>query len=86
MFVCMRTTIHIDDSLFAELKVIAARNGTTLTTVLNDALRDSLSRLRNAERPPVNLPVFNGTGVMPGVDLNDSAFLLDLMEEGDGPS
>ena len=30
---CMRTTIHIDDSLYAELKVIAARTGRTLTAV-----------------------------------------------------
>ena len=82
----MRTTIHIDDSLFTELKEIAAQNGRTLTAVIHDALRDSLSRRRNSERPLVNLPVFNGTGVMPGVDLNDSASLLDLMEEGDGPS
>ena len=86
MFLCMRTTIHIDDILFAELKEIAAQSGKTLTAVIHDALRDSLSRRRNSERPPVKLPVFNGTGVMPGVDLNDSASLLDLMEEGDGPS
>ena len=79
----MRITIHIDDNLYADLKDIAARNGKTLTVVINDALRDSLSRRRNAERLPVSLPVFNGTGVMPGVDLNDSASLLDLMEEGD---
>lgn len=79
----MRITIHIDDNLYAELKDIAARNGKTLTSVVNDALRDSLSRRRNAERLPVNMPVFEGTGVMPGVDLNDSAALLDLMEEGD---
>lgn len=79
----MRITIHIDDNLYADLKDIAARNGKTLTVVINDALRDSLSRRRNAERLPVSLPVFNGTGVMSGVDLNDSASLLDLMEEGD---
>ncbi len=82
----MRTTIQIDKHLYAELKMIATRTGRTLTAVINEALRDSLSRRRNAERPPVNLPVFNGTGVMPGVDLNDSASLLDLMEESDGPS
>lgn len=34
MFLCMRTTIQIDDSLFAELKGIAARTGKTLTAGL----------------------------------------------------
>lgn len=81
----MRTTIHIDDHLFAELKEVAARTGRTLTAVIHDAIRDSLSRHRSSERHPVNLPVFKGTGIMPGVDLNDSAALLDLMEEGDEP-
>ena len=86
MFLCMRTTIHIDDSLFAELKGIAARTGRTLTSVIHDALLDALSRRRNRERSAIDLPVFKGTGVMPGVDLNDSAALLDLMEDDHGPS
>ena len=86
MFLCMRTTIHIDDSLFSELKGIAARTGRTLTAVIHDALRDSLSRRSNAKRPPVKLRVFHGTGVMPGVDLSDSASLLEIMEKHDGPS
>ncbi|MXY48369.1 MAG: CopG family transcriptional regulator [Gemmatimonadetes bacterium] len=77
----MRITIHIDDNLHAELKNIAARTGRTLTAVIHDALRDSLSRRRNAKRPPVNLRVFHGTGVMPGVDLNDSVALLDHMDD-----
>lgn len=81
----MRITIQIDDSLHAELKNIAARTGKTLTAVIHDALRDDLSCCRNAKRPPVNLPVFHGTGVMSGVNLNDSAALLDHMENDQGP-
>ena len=86
MFLCMRTTIHTDDNLFAELKGIAASTGSTLTAVIHDALRESLSRRNNRERPSIDLPIFRGTGVMPGVDLTDSASLLDLMEEDNGPS
>ncbi len=86
MFLCMRTTIHIDDNLFAELKGIAASTGRTLTAVIHDALRESLSRRNHRERPSIDLPIFRGAGVMPGVDLNDSAALLDLMEEDHGPS
>ena len=82
----MRTTIHIDDNLFAELKGIAVSTGRTLTAVIHDALRESLSRRNNREQPSIDLPIFRGTGVMPGVDLNDSASLLSFMEEGDGPS
>ena len=86
MFLCMRTTIHIDNHLFAELKRIAADTGRTLTAVIQDALRESLSRRRNAERPAVDLPLFHGTGVMPGVDLSDTAALLDLIESDNGPA
>lgn len=85
MFLCMRTTIHIDDHLFAELKGIAADTGKTLTSVIQDALRESLSRRRATERRAIDLPLFHGTGLMPGVDLSDSASLLDLIEGDHGP-
>ena len=82
----MRTTIHIDDHLFAEIKRIAADTGTTPVAVIQDALRDSLSRRRSAERPALELPLFHGTGVIPDVDLSDSASLLGLMIRDDGPA
>lgn len=61
----MCTTNHIDDTLFAELKGIAARTGRTLAAVIHDALLDALSRRRDRERPPINLPLFRGTGSCP---------------------
>lgn len=82
----MRTTIHIDDQLFAEIKGIAAETGETLAAVIQDALRESLSRRRVSERPAIDLPLFHGTGVMPGVDLSDSASLLDLTKGDNGPA
>ncbi len=84
MFICMRTTIHIDDDLFAELKKSAADTGRTLAATIQDAVRESLYRRGETDRPAVDLPVFHGTGVMPGVELNDSAALLDLMSKDDG--
>ena len=86
MFLCMRTTIHIDDRLFAELKQVSAGTGKTLTATIQDALRESLYRRRETGRRAVDLPVFHGTGVMPGVDLSDSAALLELMRKDDGPA
>lgn len=43
----MRTTIRIDDDLFAELKTEAARTGRTLTQVVEDAVREFLARKRS---------------------------------------
>jgi len=80
----MRTTIRLDDQLLAEVKVIAARSGRTLTEVIEDALRESLTRYRSGKggrKPkPVPLPTFKGKGLQPAVDLDSSAGLLDLMD------
>jgi hypothetical protein len=79
----MRTTINLDDALLAEAKQVAARTGRSLTAVVEDALRESLHRRRLTTREAVDLPTFGEGGVQPGVDLDDSAALLDLMEQDD---
>lgn len=40
----MRTTLVLEDRLFREAKQRAAAQGTTLSAVVNEALRDLLSR------------------------------------------
>lgn len=85
MFLCMRTTIQIDDHTFAELKKIATETGKTLSAVIQDALRESLCRRQAMERPAIDLPLFHGTGVRPGVDLSNSASLLNLIEGEHSP-
>lgn len=77
----MRTTIRIEDLLFRQLKEKAARTGRTISDLVEDAVRASMNR---AQPPPMRLeplPVFGGSGVMPGVDLESSATLLDVMDE-----
>jgi plasmid stability protein len=83
MIRCMRTTINLDDDLLAEAKQVAARTGRSLTAVVEDALRESLHRRHHTTRRPVELPTFGEGGVRPGVDLDDSAALLELMERDD---
>jgi hypothetical protein len=77
----MRTTVRLDEELLASAKRLAAESGRTLTSVLEDALREMLAR--RSQRParrPVRLKTVKGDGVRPGVDLDDTAALLDLME------
>jgi len=78
----MRTTVRIDDRLLVEAKTRAASSGRTLNQVVEDALREAFARREGAARR-VELPVFRSTRVMPGVDLDDHAALLDLMDGGD---
>lgn len=81
----MRTTIRIDDDLLARAKAQAAKSGRTLAAVVEDALRTSLARRDVQQRPKlVKLPTFAGGSPRPGVDLDDSSALLDLMESGKG--
>ena len=77
----MRTTIRLDDELLAASKALAARTGRTLTKVIEDALRQSLAQRPDQAGEPVRLPTFAGRGLRPGVDLDDSSGLLDVMED-----
>ena len=80
----MRTTVRLDQQLLRQAKEYAARNGRTLTAVIEDALRELLARGRKGRvREPVQLPTFVGKGLQPGVDLNDTASLMDLMDRLD---
>jgi len=81
----MRTRVRLDPHLLAEAKTFAAANGTTLTALIEDALRESLKRQGTKhEDSSVKLPTFRGKGLHPGVDLDKSAALLDLMENDRG--
>lgn len=82
----MRTTVRLDDALLIDAKRLAAERGTTLTGVIEEALREVLSRSEHPEPSPRSrLPVSRrGGGLKPGVDLNGSAALLELMEAADG--
>ncbi len=86
MLWCMRTTIRLDDALLVEAKKRAAESRRSLTAVIEDALRESFTRQpRQKKGSRVRLPTFGRGGPRPGVDLDNSAALLDLMEGRDGP-
>ena len=75
----------MDDDLLAATKQLAAQTGRTLTAVIEDALRETLMRQRQKKRQkPIRLPTMTGNGLQTGVDLDDSAALLELMEREGG--
>ena len=82
----MRTTIRLDDDLLARAKRAAVERGTTLTALIEDALRRALAPETTRRWPDVSLPTFRGDGLQSGVDLDDTASLLDLMDERDARS
>ena len=63
----MRTTVRINEELLREAKLQAARQGTTLTAIIEGALRESLARQRDTkQRQPVRLVTFGGKGLLLG--------------------
>jgi hypothetical protein len=81
----MRTTLNLDESVLAELKRLAVESHRTVSAVAEDAIRETLARIRERRAAaPVELPSFRGKGVKPGVDLENNAALLDRMDELDG--
>jgi hypothetical protein len=80
----MRTTVRLEDGLMEQARAEARRRGETLTALIEKGLRQELVRgKQTATRSRVELPVSSSTGgLMPGVDLSDSAGLLAIMEEG----
>lgn len=81
----MRTTVRLNDELLREAKRAAAESGRTLTALIEEALRERLARrARGPKREWIELPTEPG-GPLPGVDIDNSAALLDLMEAPDDP-
>ncbi len=54
--------------------------GTTLTALIEDSLRRALAPPGAPPRTREPLATFRGDGLQPGVDLDDTAALLDLMD------
>ena len=83
----MRTTVRLNDRLLEEARRLARRTGRTLTALLDEALREKLGRARGGPPPPLDpLPTFKGRGLQPGVDLDDTRALLDIMDDRRGHS
>lgn len=81
----MRTTIRLHEGLMNQAKREAEQRGETLTALIEQGLRLVLVQPHvRRQRERVTLPVSKaGGGTLPGIDLNDSAALLDVMEGRD---
>lgn len=82
----MKTTIELDNALVVELEQYAADHGTTLSAVIESGVRTLLARdPESRAMQPTHLPAHGSGGLQPGVDLNDSASLWEMMDPGNAP-
>ena len=73
----MKTTLNIDDNVMAELKREAARQGRTMSELVESALRLPLRSQRKRAKL-VDLPTFRSGGAL--VDIADRDALYQAME------
>ena len=79
----MRTTINISEKLYTAAKARAAMTSQTVSEVIEDAVREALRPKVQTEDSRDRLPVFGGSGVLPGVDLTNPAARVDAMDLGE---
>ena len=73
----MKTTLNIDDTVMAELKREAARQGRTMSELVESALRLLLRSHRKQDKL-MPLPIFHSGGAL--VDIADRDALYQALE------
>jgi len=83
----MRTTVNIDVALLTEIKALAARRHRTVSELIDDALRAMLAERASGRQKQqrVTLPTDGGSGLQPGVDLDDKEALAELLGDNHVP-
>ena len=75
----MRTTLNLDDQLVISARQRALDENVPLSKVMENALREALAKPR-VDTKPIRLVTSSGSGVKPGVDLDNTHSLLDIMD------
>lgn len=83
----MRTTISLDDGLASDVKRRAAEKGVSVSALIESLIRAGL-HAEEAVQPvaPFRLITAGGGGVLPGVDLDRAARLVDDGDQAAGLS
>ena len=79
----MKTTLNFDDRLIREAKVRAARDGETLTCLIERALQDYLRPVRGPVRDFRARLLTKRGPPLAGVDLDDRDLLYERMDGRD---
>ena len=82
----MKTTFNIDDTVMQQLRVEAARRGTTMTAIVEAGIRHMIAnggvtRDKTKELPP--LPTWNGGRAL--VDISNREELFRIFDEDKPP-
>jgi hypothetical protein len=80
----MKITIDLPDDLIQQANKAALGADTTLTGFVETALREILSKRQDGKpRREFKVITYGSGGLLPGVNLDNSSELLDIMEPPD---
>ena len=78
----MRTTLNINDTLLEEAKKCSVERNCSLDEIVDEALRLGLVAQKKSGTTIIARPlkIFEGSGIQPGIDLNNNASVLEAMD------
>ncbi len=82
----MKTTVNLANPLLKQAKDVAAREGTTVTSLIEEGLRKVLDERKRDARKPFRLRqvTFRGKGLQPGIQEGNWEQIRGLLYEGHG--
>jgi hypothetical protein len=72
----VKTTLNLDDRLWARLKQLASQEGKTMSELLDAAIRRLLRDSSSRPAPPSELPAFDSGGAAVDVANRDELYRL----------
>ncbi|MEN9580168.1 MAG: hypothetical protein RJA70_3177 [Pseudomonadota bacterium] len=84
MYAHMKTTIELSDAVLKAAKATAAREGTTVRSLVEEGLRKVLAERAKRPRFRLRSVTFRGTGLNEGVGDGGWEATRDLIYEGHG--
>jgi hypothetical protein len=78
----LRTTVRLEESLLEQARTLAEKQNKTLTSLIEEGLCKVIKEARTPKaRRKIVIPIGKQTGgTWPGVDISNSAELLDIMD------
>ncbi len=80
----MKTTVELSDALLKEAKAVASRERTTLRAIVEEGLREVLTRRKRRGVFRLRKASFRGKGIQPGLTEGSWETVRDLIYEGRG--
>jgi hypothetical protein len=80
-----RTTVRLPEELLTRAKRKATKEGRTVTSLIEEGLREILAEKREAGSPQRRMPRISQAkgGLLPGIDLADGSALQELDDIAD---